>query len=158
MLIALLLAQPFLGGFESAFQTIQEYTGFVAPGVVAVFLLGVFAGGKRPLLEPHLPLWRRLEVAARRLAGQAVGAGDMQYGATGPFALTHFVRKHGLLGRVHYGEVDYYHGIGPWYGQFRWNVRRDGGGTSLLSAGCHALDALRLCHHSISRLTLMPRQ
>jgi len=42
MLIALLLAQPFLGGFESAFQTIQEYTGFVAPGVVAVFLLGLF--------------------------------------------------------------------------------------------------------------------
>ena len=42
MLIALLLAQPFLGGFESAFQTIQEYTGFIAPGVVAIFLLGFF--------------------------------------------------------------------------------------------------------------------
>ena len=42
MAIALLLAQPFLGGMESAFQTIQEYTGFVAPGVVAVFLLGFF--------------------------------------------------------------------------------------------------------------------
>lgn len=42
MTIALLLAQPFLGGFESAFQTIQEYTGFIAPGVVAVFLLGFF--------------------------------------------------------------------------------------------------------------------
>lgn len=42
MLIALVLAQPFLGGMESAFQTIQEYTGFIAPGVVAVFLLGFF--------------------------------------------------------------------------------------------------------------------
>jgi solute:Na+ symporter, SSS family len=42
ILIALVLAQPFLGGMESAFQTIQEYTGFVAPGVVAVFLLGFF--------------------------------------------------------------------------------------------------------------------
>ncbi len=42
MAIALILAQPFLGGMESAFQTIQEYTGFVAPGVVAVFLLGFF--------------------------------------------------------------------------------------------------------------------
>jgi len=42
MVIALILAQPFLGGMESAFQTIQEYTGFVAPGVVAVFLLGFF--------------------------------------------------------------------------------------------------------------------
>jgi predicted dehydrogenase len=51
----------------------------------------------------------------------------------------------GLLGKIHYGEVDYYHGIGPWYGQFRWNTRKDAAGSSLLSAGCHALDALLLC-------------
>ena len=42
MVIALFLARPFLGGMESAFQTIQEYTGFIAPGVVAIFLLGFF--------------------------------------------------------------------------------------------------------------------
>ena len=42
MAIALVLARPFLGGFESAFQTVQEYTGFIAPGVVIVFLLGFF--------------------------------------------------------------------------------------------------------------------
>ncbi len=42
MVIAVIAAKPFLGGFESAFQTIQEYTGFIAPGVVAVFLLGMF--------------------------------------------------------------------------------------------------------------------
>ena len=42
MIIAVLAARPFLGGFESAFQTVQEYTGFIAPGVVAVFLLGMF--------------------------------------------------------------------------------------------------------------------
>ena len=42
MLIALVLARPFLGGMESAFQTIQEYTGFIAPGVVTIFLLGFF--------------------------------------------------------------------------------------------------------------------
>lgn len=51
----------------------------------------------------------------------------------------------GLLGQLHYGEVDYFHGIGPWYGQFRWNTRKDAGGSSLLSAGCHALDGLLLC-------------
>jgi predicted dehydrogenase len=51
----------------------------------------------------------------------------------------------GLLGKIHYGEIDYFHGIGPWYGQVRWNTRRDAGGSSLLSAGCHALDALLLC-------------
>ena len=51
----------------------------------------------------------------------------------------------GLLGKIHYGEVDYYHGIGPWYGQFRWNTKKDMAGSSLLSAGCHAMDALLLC-------------
>lgn len=51
----------------------------------------------------------------------------------------------GLLGRIHYGEVDYYHGCGPWYGQYRWNTKKNAGGSSLLSAGCHALDALLLC-------------
>ena len=42
MIIAVIAAKPFLGGFESAFQTVQEYTGFIAPGVVAVFILGMF--------------------------------------------------------------------------------------------------------------------
>ena len=47
------------------------------------------------------------------------------------------------IGKVFYGEVDYFHGIGPWYGQFSWNIKKEMGGSSLLSAGCHALDALR---------------
>ena len=48
----------------------------------------------------------------------------------------------GLVGKLHYAEVDYYHGVGPWYGQYRWNIKKDAGGSSLLSAGCHAMDAL----------------
>jgi predicted dehydrogenase len=61
------------------------------------------------------------------------------------FLATRAVIDQGLLGEIHYGEVDYYHGSGPWYGQYRWNVTRKRGGSSLLSAGCHALDALLLC-------------
>lgn len=61
------------------------------------------------------------------------------------FLVTKAVIDQGLLGAIHYAEVDYYHGIGPWYGQFRWNTRRDAGGSALLTAGCHALDALLLC-------------
>ena len=61
------------------------------------------------------------------------------------FQVTKAVLDQGLLGKIHYGEIDYYHGIGPWYGQFRWNVRKNAGGSSLLTAGCHALDALLLC-------------
>ena len=47
------------------------------------------------------------------------------------------------IGKVYYGEVDYWHGIGPWYGQYGWNVKKDIGVSSLLSAGVHAVDALR---------------
>ena len=42
MVIALFLAKPLLGDMEGAFQKIQEYSGFVAPGIVAVFLMGMF--------------------------------------------------------------------------------------------------------------------
>ncbi len=42
MFIALITAKPLLGNMESAFQAIQEFTGFIAPGIVAVFLMGMF--------------------------------------------------------------------------------------------------------------------
>ena len=42
MVLALVIAEPFIGGFQSGFQTVQEFTGFIAPGIVAVFLLGFF--------------------------------------------------------------------------------------------------------------------
>jgi predicted dehydrogenase len=61
------------------------------------------------------------------------------------FLATKALLDQGLLGEIHYGEIDYYHGIGPWYGQFRWNTKKGQGGSALLSAGCHALDALWLC-------------
>lgn len=51
----------------------------------------------------------------------------------------------GALGKIHYGEIDYYHGIGPWYREYEWCVTNEGCGSSLLAAGCHALDALLLC-------------
>lgn len=33
---------PLLGGIDQAFQFIQEYTGIVSPGILAVFILGLF--------------------------------------------------------------------------------------------------------------------
>jgi solute:Na+ symporter, SSS family len=41
MVIAVAVA-PFLSSLDQAFQFIQEFTGFVSPGVVAIFLLGFF--------------------------------------------------------------------------------------------------------------------
>ena len=40
--------------------------------------------------------------------------------------------------------MDYFHNIGPEVSQYEWNLRKDGGGSSLLTAGCHALDGLMM--------------
>lgn len=41
LVIACVMA-PLLGGIDQAFQFIQEYTGIVSPGILGVFLLGLF--------------------------------------------------------------------------------------------------------------------
>jgi len=41
LIIACIMA-PLLGNLDQAFQFIQEYTGVVSPGILAVFLLGLF--------------------------------------------------------------------------------------------------------------------
>lgn len=42
LVIALIVAQPLLGQFDQAFQYIQEFTGFFTPGIVVIFVLGLF--------------------------------------------------------------------------------------------------------------------
>lgn len=42
MLIGIVAARPLLAGFEQGFQYIQEYTGFFTPGIVVIFLLGLY--------------------------------------------------------------------------------------------------------------------
>ncbi|MBK8089746.1 MAG: sodium/solute symporter [Chitinophagaceae bacterium] len=41
LVIAMIAAKPLLGGLDQAFQYIQEYTGFIYPGVVVVFGMGI---------------------------------------------------------------------------------------------------------------------
>jgi len=40
--LGIVAAKPLLGSFDQAFQYIQEYTGFFTPGIVVIFLLGLF--------------------------------------------------------------------------------------------------------------------
>jgi len=40
--IAIVVTRPLLGNSEQAFQFIQEFTGFFTPGIVVMFLLGLF--------------------------------------------------------------------------------------------------------------------
>ena len=100
--------------------------------------------GKHLLIEKPIAL----TFAECERVGEAIAQAGVQAGVcfecrfSAHFTLVRSVLDQGLLGELHYAEVDYYHGIGPWYGQFDWNVKKDMGGSSLLTAGCHALDAL----------------
>jgi solute:Na+ symporter, SSS family len=42
LVVAVFSARPLLGGLDQAFQYIQEYTGYIYPGVVVVFGMGLF--------------------------------------------------------------------------------------------------------------------
>jgi len=42
IVLAMIVAKPLLGNFDQAFQYIQEFTGFFTPGIVVIFLLGLF--------------------------------------------------------------------------------------------------------------------
>lgn len=42
VLLAMIAAKPLLGRFDQAFQYIQEFTGFFTPGIVVIFMLGMF--------------------------------------------------------------------------------------------------------------------
>jgi UDP-N-acetyl-2-amino-2-deoxyglucuronate dehydrogenase len=57
------------------------------------------------------------------------------------FVKTKYLLDHDI-GDVTYCSVSYCHGIGPDNPQFPWNTKIAMGGSSLLSAGCHALDGV----------------
>lgn len=117
------------------------------PHLHAEHVMAAAQAGKHLILEKPISLnWddaRRMDAAV-----QAAGVGvcvcfELRF--SNQLRVTKSLIDSGMLGTLHYGEVDYYHGIGPWSKQWRWNTRRDSGGSSLLSAGCHALNALMLC-------------
>jgi len=103
--------------------------------------------GKHLIIEKPLAMnladCREIVDAAER--NNVMGCVCLECRFSGQFTSTKALLDQGLLGEIHYGEVDYYHGIGPWYGQFRWNIGKENGGSALLTAGCHALDALLMC-------------
>lgn len=103
--------------------------------------------GKHIILEKPMAMsWEDCQAINKAVADAGVKAClcfELRY--VSQFITTAKLLQDGMIGDIHYGEVDYYHGIGPWYGQYRWNTTVANGGSSLLSAGCHALDVLRFC-------------
>ena len=81
LLIAMVCAKPLLGNFEQAFQYIQEFTGFFTPGIVALFILGVF--------------WKRATVAAALTA--AVGSAVFSLFFKLAFPMLPFIDRVGIV-------------------------------------------------------------
>lgn len=117
------------------------------PNQHAAQFIAAAKNGKHIIVEKPLAIeWN--DILAMKRAADSSGVKvcvcfECRYSSQ--FLSTKSVLDQGLIGKVHYGEIDYYHGIGPWYGQYRWNTKKELGGSALLTAGCHALDALLLC-------------
>jgi predicted dehydrogenase len=142
-----------------ALQTGSDYAAMLAdPDIHVVSICSYHAqhkeqaiaaarAGKHIICEKPLAL-SLADVRAIEAAVRAAGVGfcicfELRFSAQ--FRATKALLEAGRLGRVHYGEVDYYHGIGPWYREYEWITPKHACGSSLLAAGCHALDALLLC-------------
>jgi len=110
-------------------------------------ILAAARAGKHLIIEKPLALslgdLREVERTIRAAGVKVCICFELRFSAQ--FRAIKSLLDRGVLGRLHYGEVDYYHGIGPWYGGFSWYVTAQDGVSSLLLAGCHALDALLLC-------------
>ena len=129
---------------DPAIQVI-DITGY--PDQHARQFIAAVRAGKHVIIEKPLSVdWKdilEMQAALKGSGSKTCVCFECRYSSQ--FLATKSVIDAGLLGALHYGEVDYYHGIGPWYGQYRWNTKRALGGSALLTAGCHALDALLLC-------------
>ncbi|GET33443.1 transporter [Prolixibacter bellariivorans] len=87
LVIAVFVARPLLGGLDQAFQFIQDFTGMITPGVLAIFGLGMFwkkarangalitailtipMGFAFKALMPNLPFMNRMGIVFLILAG-----------------------------------------------------------------------------------------
>ena len=101
--------------------------------------------GKHLVLEKPVALdlegLRKLQAAVRAAQVKTVVSFVLRWNPL--FEMIKTFQADGLLGNLFLAEVDYFHGIGPWYGQYEWNIKKEIAGSDLLTAGCHAVDGLR---------------
>ncbi|MDD9866783.1 MAG: Gfo/Idh/MocA family oxidoreductase, partial [Verrucomicrobiales bacterium] len=81
-------------------------------------VIAAAAAGKHLIIEKPLALnlkdLRAMRRAVAKAGVKACICFECRYSSQ--FLATKAVIDRGLLGEIHYGEIDYYHGIGPWYG------------------------------------------
>ena len=135
--VAALLADP-----DIHVVSICSYHKLHAEQVIAVARAGKHIIAEKPLAL-SLPDLRAVEAAVRAAGVRFCLCFELRFSSQ--FRTIKSLLDAGSLGRLHYGEIDYYHGIGPWYREFEWCTTMADCGSSLLEAGCHAMDALLLC-------------
>jgi predicted dehydrogenase len=101
--------------------------------------------GKHVVVEKPVALdlagLRQLDAAVRQYNVRSVAGFVLRWNPL--FETIRAVLAQGLIGDVFYGEVDYLHGITRDLHLYPWLRRKASGGSALLTAGCHAVDALR---------------
>ena len=101
--------------------------------------------GKHLVLEKPVALdvegLRELQAAVRAAKVKTVVSFVLRWNPL--FEMIKVFLADGVLGNLFLAEVDYFNGVGPEYAQYEWNIKKEMGGSDLLSAGCHAVDGLR---------------
>ncbi|PYI55215.1 Gfo/Idh/MocA family protein [Paenibacillus flagellatus] len=105
---------------------------------------------EKPLAMDREGLRRMAEALARHPVATAVSF-VLRWNPS--FANTKALIEDDAIGRVFMAQVDYWHHVGPKYPQYRWSRTKAQGGSSILSAGCHAVDAVRYFAGDIAEVT-----
>ena len=85
----------------------------------------------------------RIRDAVRRARVRTIVSFELHYNPYLRFV--HWLRASGRLGRIRFARVQYLSRVTDWYAGWNWVRKRKTGGSHLLAAGCHAVDALRWC-------------
>lgn len=105
---------------------------------------------EKPLSMNREALWRVADALEKWLV-HSVASFVLRWNPS--FRNTRAFIQEDAIGRPYMVNIDYWHHVGPQYGQFRWSKTKANGGSSMLSAGCHAVDAVRYFAGDIEEVT-----
>jgi predicted dehydrogenase len=124
---------------------VQAVSICTPPNLHAQETIAAAQAGKHILIEKavanNLADLRAMEAAVRAAGVRTVVSFVLHWNPE--FQLIKRMLAAGAIGPIFYAEVDYWHNIGPQYKQYAWNIKKDVAASALLSAGCHAVDAIR---------------
>jgi len=103
--------------------------------------------GKHIVLEKPTGMNRKelvqIRDAVRKARVRTIVSFELRYN---PYlSFVHWLRESGRLGDILFARFQYLSRITDWYAGWDWVRTKKGGGSHLLAAGCHAVDALRWC-------------